>query len=75
MAIDVFCYAVDDNVGAVIERVLDIGAEEGVVYNDHNAVLVRYGCDVADIDQGECRVGRRFDPDKFRLVWSDQLCD
>lgn len=75
MAVYVFRHAMDDDVGTVVERVLDVGAEEGIIDNDHDAVLVRYGCDVTDINKGECWVGRRLDPNEFRLVRSDQLCN
>lgn len=52
MAVDVFCDGVDDDVGAVVERVLHVGAQEGVVDHDHDAVLVGDGGDFADVDEG-----------------------
>lgn len=49
VAVDVFCYGVDDDVGAVVEWVLEVGGEEGVVDYDLDAVAVgdvRHGADV-----------------------------
>ena len=72
--VDVLCDGVHDDVGAVVERVLHVRRHEGVVDYDHDAVLVRDGSDLADVDKGECWVGGRLDPDEFR-VWADQLSD
>lgn len=72
--VDVFGDAVDDDVGAVLEWVLDVGGEEGVVDDDHDAAAVRdvgYG---SYIYQGEGRVGGRLDPDQLSL-WFDLLLD
>lgn len=57
VAVDVLCNGVDDDVGAVIERVLDVGGEEGVVDDDKDAVLVGDGSHFADVDEGEGGVG------------------
>lgn len=65
VAVDILCYAVYHNVGAVVERVLDVRGEEGVVDDDHYAVVVGDGGDSADVDEGERRVGGRLDPDQF----------
>ena len=40
----VFCDGVNDYVCAVVEGVLDVGAQESIVYHDHDAVLVGYCC-------------------------------
>lgn len=53
MAVYVFCYAVDDDVGAVEEGVLDIRGEEGVVDYDEDVVGVGDFRDGADVDEGE----------------------
>jgi hypothetical protein len=74
VSIDVLCNGVNDNVCAVVERVLDIRGEEGVVDYDKNAVLVCDGGDFADVNEGEGWVGRGFDPDQLCL-WTDELCD
>lgn len=74
VAVDVLGYRVHDNVGAVVERVLHIWAEEGIVDDDEDAVLVRDGGDFSDIDEGEGRVGGGFDPDEFGFR-ADQLGD
>ena len=49
MAVDIFRYAVDDDVCAVVKGVLDVGTEEGVVDDNHDAVLVRYCCYITNI--------------------------
>lgn len=68
VAIDVLGDAVDDNVGAQVERVLDVGGEEGVVDDDEDAVLVGFGDDGADVDEAQGRVAGRLDPDEAGLA-------
>lgn len=63
MAIDVLCDRVHDDVGTVVERVLDIRAEEGIIDNDHNAVLMGNAGYFSDIDKAEGRIRGAFDPD------------
>jgi len=72
--VDVLCDAVHDDVGAMVQRVLHVRAHEGIVDNNHDAVLVRDGSDGADIDEREGGVGGRFNPDQLR-VRADQLLD
>jgi hypothetical protein len=72
--VDVLCDAVHDDVGAVVQRVLHVRAHEGVVDDDHDAMLVRDGSDGADVDEREGGVGGRFNPDQLR-VGADQLLD
>jgi len=67
VAVDVLCHRVDDNVCAVVERVLHIGRHEGVVDHDHDAVLVRHARDFADVDELQRGVRRRLDPDELGL--------
>lgn len=74
VAVDVLCDAVDDDVGTVVERVLDVRRHEGVVNDDHDAVLVGNGGDLADVDEGQGRVRGRLDPDELG-VGADQLND
>lgn len=74
VAIDVLGDAVDDDVGPEVERVLDVGRQEGVVDDDEDAMLVGLGDNGADIDEAESRVGRALDPDEAGLV-VDVLAD
>lgn len=74
VAVDVLGDGVDDDVGTVVERVLHIGREEGVVDDDEDAVLVGDGGDGADVDEGEGGVGGGLDPDEF-CVGLDQGLD
>jgi len=46
----VFGDRMDDNVRAVVERGLDVGAQESIIHHDHYAVLVSYRCDFPNID-------------------------
>ncbi|CAG9939186.1 unnamed protein product [Clonostachys rosea f. rosea IK726] len=64
VAIDVLCDAVDDDVGAKVERVLD----EGVVDNDKDAVAVGHRDDGTDIDETQRRVAGGLDPDQAGLL-------
>lgn len=73
MPIDVFRDRVDHDIGAVVERVLDIGAEEGVVDDDHDAMSVGDGGDVPDVDQTQGGVAGAFDPDQLGLIRADEI--
>ena len=75
MTVDVFGDGVDDNIGAMIEGVLEVRAEEGVVDDDHDAMLVGDGGDGADVDEAQGGVAGAFDPDKLGLVGADEVGD
>src|SRR5687768_8174049 len=62
VAVDVFGDAVHDNVGTVIERVLNVGAQEGVVDNNEDAVLVGGGGDGTNVDETQGGVAGRLNP-------------
>lgn len=68
VAVDVLCDGVHDDVGAVVQGVLDVGAQEGVVDDDQDAAGVGGGGDGADVDQAEGGVGRGLDPDEAGVV-------
>ena len=74
MAVDVLGDRVDDDVGAVVEGVLHVGGEEGVVDDDEDAVAVCDRGDGADVNEREGGIGGRFDPDEFGL-WADEFGD
>lgn len=50
MAVDILGHGVDNQVGAVVQWVLDVGAHEGVVDDDGDAMLVGDVGDGADVD-------------------------
>lgn len=75
MTVDVFSHRVDHYVCAVIQRVLHIRAEEGIINNDMNAMTMCYGSNLSDVYQTQRRIARAFNPDQFRLIWSDELGD
>ena len=52
----------------MIQRVLYVRAEESVIYDYHYTVLMRYGCNSADIDEAQCRITRTFDPYQLGFV-------
>lgn len=63
----------DDNICTMVQRILDVGTQEGIVYDDHDSVRMSHACNIPDIDQAKRRVARGFDPDQFRFVWPYQL--
>lgn len=75
MPIDVLGDGVDHNIRTVIERVLDVRAEERVVHHDQNAMSVRDRGHLANVDQAQGRVRRTLDPDQLRVVRTDELLD
>lgn len=75
MAVDVLGHTVHNDVGAVIQGVLDVGREEGIVYNNHDSVPVRNRSNSTDIDQAQRGVTGRLNPDQFCLVGADQIFD
>lgn len=64
-----------DDIGAMIEWVLYVWREEGIVDHDENTVCVGDRSDGADVDEGECGIGRCFNPDEFGFVGADQRLD
>lgn len=75
MTVDVLSDGVDDDIGTVVQRVLNVGAQEGVIDDNQDTVLVGHGSDLLDIDQAEGGVGGGFDPDQLGLVGADELLD
>ena len=47
--VNVFCNRVNHNVCAMIERVLNVGAEEGVIDHDHDAISMGHRGDVPNV--------------------------
>jgi hypothetical protein len=74
VAVDVLGHGVDDDIGAVVERVLDVGAHEGVVDDNENAMAVGDLGNGLDIDQAEGGVGGGLDPDELGLR-TDEVLD
>lgn len=65
VAVDVLGHGVHDEVGTVVQGVLDIGAHEGVVNNNHDAVLVGNVGNGTDVHQAEGGVGGGLNPDEL----------
>ena len=74
MAVDVLGNRVHDDVGAEVERVLDVRGEEGVVDDDEDAMGVGSGHDGADVDQPERGVAGGLDPHELGVL-IDVLAD
>ena len=62
-------------VGAMIQRVLDIWAQEGIVNDDHDPMTMRHSCHFSDINQAQRRITGALDPYKFGSVRSDELAN
>lgn len=75
MTIDVFSHRVDHYVCAVIQWVLHVRTEEGIVHNDMDSMSMCYGCNFSNIYQTQRRIARAFNPDQFRFVRSNELGD
>jgi len=75
VTVDILSDGVNNNVGTVVERVLNVGAHESVVDNDQDAMTVGDISNSLNIDQAEGRVGRSFDPDELSLIRTDQILD
>ncbi len=69
---DVLGRRVHDDVGTERERVLQVGRGERVVDDEQRAGGVRQVRELADVGDGEHRVGRRLDPDGLRLPGPDR---
>ena len=67
MAVEIFRGRMHDEVEAMLERTLHIGAGEGVVGGGPDAALFGDGGDALEVDQLEQRIGRRLDPDQPRV--------
>lgn len=75
MSVDILRHGVDDEVGPVVERVLDVWTHEGVIHHDQNPMAMRDISNGANIHQTEGRVRRGLDPDELGLVGADQILD
>ncbi len=73
VAVYIFRDGVDYDVCAVVKGVLDIGAEEGIVDHDRDAVLVGDCCDISDVDEAQCWITGAFDPDELCLLGPDEF--
>lgn len=63
----------NDNVGAMLQRILDIRAHEGVIDNHQDSVTVGDFRDLGDIDHSKCWVRRGLNPNQFGVARTDQL--
>lgn len=73
MPINVFRDRVYHDISAMIERVLDIGAEEGVIDDYQDAMSVGDVSDVPDVNQAQGGVAGALDPDQLRLIRTDEI--
>ena len=68
VAAEVLRRGVDDDVGAELERPLQVRRRERVVDDDDRAGFVRRVGGGVDVDDVQQRVGRRLDPDQARAL-------
>ncbi len=61
---------VDDNVGAQVERVLEVGRQERVVNDEQEPPLTRHGCHLGNVNELQCRIRGRFHP--YQLLKNKQ---
>ena len=72
MPVNVFGDRVNDNVCAMVERVLNVGTEEGIIDHDHDAISVGHSGDVPNVNQAQRRIARAFDPYQLGFVRADE---
>jgi hypothetical protein len=53
MPIDVLGHRVNDNVRAMVQRILNVRAKERIIHHYHDAMHVCDGCYSPDIDQSQ----------------------
>ena len=75
MTVDIFCNAMDDNVGTMIQRILDVWTQKGVIHNNHDPMSVCNGCNVSNVYQTQGRIAGTLDPNQLGIFWSDELFD
>ena len=75
MPIDIFGHRMNHKIGTMIQRILDVRAQESIVDDDHDTFAVRNGRHLSNIHQAQRRIARAFYPDQFRLPWTNHLCD
>src|SRR6266571_4147276 len=68
MSIDVLGSAVNDDVRAQLQWLLEIRAGKGVIHDDQQVVSMGNLCDCRNIYQPQEWIGRRLQPDHFRVA-------
>jgi hypothetical protein len=62
MAVYILGHRMDNNIRPVVQGVLYIRAEEGIVNHNHDPMLMRNRGDSSYIDQAEGGIARAFNP-------------
>lgn len=75
MAIDVLCHRMYHDIRTVVQGVLDVGTEEGIVYHDHDSMLMSNRGNRSYVHQAQRGIARAFDPNQLRLVRPYELRD
>lgn len=63
----------NDNIRAMIQWILHVWTEKGIIDHYHDAVLMRYRSNFADVDQCQRRIAGAFDPYQFGFVRPYQI--
>lgn len=73
MAIDVLRHGVDNDICTMIQWILNVWAQKGIVHHHHDSMLMSHSSNIPDVHQAESGIARAFNPNKLCIVWSDQL--
>ena len=75
MAIYIFRNRMHHNIGSVIQRILDVWAQECVIHDNLDPMLMCHTSNLPNIHQTQCRIARTFYPYQFCLSGTYHLCD
>lgn len=75
VAINIFRDRVNNDVSAMIQGILYIGTEKGVVNHNHYAMLMCNCCNCPYIDEAKGWIAGTLDPYQLRLVRPYELCN
>src|SRR5262245_23479196 len=64
MAIEVFGGRMNDEIKAEFQRALDKGTRKGIVGSGPDSAALRKSGHPLEVDELECRIGRRLNPDQ-----------
>jgi hypothetical protein len=68
MTVNILRNRMNHDIRPMVQRVLNIWAQKGIIHHNENAVLVCHGRYSSYINQAQCRVAWALDPDEFRLT-------
>lgn len=75
MTIYVLCHRVNDDIGAMIQRILNVRAEESVVYYNHDTMSMGNSRHGTDVYETQCGIAGALNPYELGLLGADKLRD